>query len=87
MTKSSFTREQLNAQALLLGMWYDHRDHSFNKDHPSSTTIFSECWDADTMDSWPYSQWVSEGIMDKRCKAVKLGTLGAADGPFEDEYS
>lgn len=76
--KSNFTREQLNAQALLLGMWYDHRDHSFNDDKNG------RIYDADTM-AWETGEhWVSRPDWEQRMKQVADDKLGAADGPFKE---
>lgn len=75
MAKSKFTREQLVAQAMLMGAHYDWRDHTFND------VEGQKVWDADTLEVfelWSYAL-DNNGGMETRAAAVKAGTLGAAD--------
>jgi hypothetical protein len=80
MGKSKHTRLELNAMGMLLGMWYDHRDHTFNY-QPDPSLVPVTVRDADTMKEWDYS-YFCDVVLDKRTKAVMDGEIGCADGPF-----
>ena len=73
--KSKFTIAELQAQGMLLGMWYDADDHTFNKTMPHKE-VHSFC--ADTMTPM---EIVSHGgcwIIDRQ-REVQSGKLGASD--------
>jgi len=82
MAKSKHTRLELNAMGMLLGMWYDHRDHTFNY-QPNAGVMPVTVRDADTMKEWSYEHFLNV-VLDKRTKAVMDGKIGCADGPFPD---
>jgi hypothetical protein len=49
MAKSDRTIEEFEATAMLLGMWYDSLDHTFNKNYEGDV-MASQFYDADTME-------------------------------------
>lgn len=84
MAKSKLTREEHNAAAMLLGMWYDHNDHTYNHDVDNEGRIYNP----DTMGVWTLDGYLAgsdtdSSIMFGRRKAVDEGKIGCADGPFK----
>ncbi len=68
MTLSKFTIAELRAQGMLMDMFYDMEDHTFNRtSFPTDTKII----DADTHEDW-------DGIED-RFNKVRAGLIGASD--------
>jgi len=73
VTLSKFTVEELRAQGMLMDMFYDAEDHTFNKvgvtimHHDIPSTII----DADTHEPW-------DRVTD-RFKLVSAGEIGASD--------
>ena len=73
--KSNFTTAELCAQAMLLGMWYDADDHTFNKTMPHKE-VHSFC--ADTMVPMEVVSHGGYWIIDRQ-REVQSGELGASD--------
>ncbi len=69
MTVSQFTIEELRAQGMLMGAWYDMEDHTFN--YMVTGEGLSKIIDADTHEPW------TDGT--DRFNLVKTGQIGAKD--------
>jgi len=75
MARSEFTVEELQAQAMLLGMWDDYEDHTFNTtDINGSSSI-----DADTHEELYTQSEVVRRVEEDRFQLVATGQLGASN--------
>ena len=69
---SKFTVEELRAQGMLMEMFYDAEDHTFNRlENGAPLDLPSNIIDADTHEEW-------DGVTD-RFKLVRAGEIGASD--------
>lgn len=76
--KSSLTRAEHNAAAMLMGKVYDWRDHTYCEKELSQHDVML---DADTFE---VVHW-GKGNLQIRRHRVLQGEIGCADGPFKVE--
>lgn len=74
--KSSLTRAEHNAAAMLMGKSYDWRDHTYCDKEPTQDDVML---DADTFEVVPWGK----GNLRVRRQRVQNGEIGCADGPFK----
>lgn len=78
MARDTRTIEELQATAMLLGMWYDRYDHTFNKDGINGWCM---TYAVETMEELKNHQTVL-----RRALLVQQGQLGAKDvRPHKDD--
>lgn len=78
MARSEFTVAELQAQGMLLGMWYDMDDHTFCKWNadPTKDAFFM---DADTHEEVYGAPEPFADYMQDRHALVRAGQIGACD--------
>jgi hypothetical protein len=74
MAKSDRTIAEFQAAAMLLGLWYDETDHTFNNVSAGEIT-YSVILDADTTERVE----IRPKVISERMRLVREGLLGASD--------
>lgn len=79
MSRSKFTVAELQAQGMLLGMWYDVDDHTFNNlSGGDSDLLPAQIVDADDFEA-AYNVWTDTDKQQDRFELVRTGQIGACD--------